>query len=164
MLQVESYTAEMSNYLYIVILAVGFIVKQVMNMKKKETVKPYVPVDPFPVSIPEIKQQKTEPYNYNDLEDDWSHAPEPVYEEQPTYSEKQLKKAIESNNGDLYQAISSLKQKGESSEKEEKVNESERFDEFKIKKEEKNTFAELLGDPENFKNAFVLSEILKRRH
>ena len=38
-----------------------------------------------------------------------------------------------------------------------------RFDEYKIEKKKKNTFADLLDDTENFKKAFVLSQILERK-
>lgn len=38
-----------------------------------------------------------------------------------------------------------------------------RFDEYELKEEKKNMFADLLDDPENFKKAFVLSEIMNRK-
>ena len=38
-----------------------------------------------------------------------------------------------------------------------------RFDEYKLKEEGKNTFADLLDDTENFQKAFVLSQILERK-
>lgn len=38
-----------------------------------------------------------------------------------------------------------------------------RFEEYRITKEGKNNFADLLDDTDNFKNAFVLSQILERK-
>jgi len=160
---VESYNAEMSNYVFIAVMVVVYIVKQVMKMKKKQATKPFVPVDPFPVSIPEVKQEPKS-YEYEEVEDEWAYAPEPTYDNQTKYSEKQLENAIDTSNGDLYEAISKLKSEGETIGLEEKLDDFERFDEFKIKEKKKNNFADLLDDPENFKNAFILSEILNRRH
>ncbi len=38
-----------------------------------------------------------------------------------------------------------------------------RFDDYEIKKEKRNIFADMLDDSESFKKAFVLSEIIKRK-
>ncbi len=163
--QVESYTAGIEGFAYIAIMVVIYIVKQVMKMKKKETIKPFVPQEPVLESIPEIKQE-LDSYHYEevDVDDDWSYAPDPGYDEVPSYSEEQLEKAITESNGDLYAAITKVKEEQEKSEIELKLEEVERFDQFKIKDKSQNTFADLLDDPENFKNAFVLSEILNRKY
>ena len=163
--QVEYYTAGFDGYAYIVIMVVIYIVKQVMKMKKKATVKPFVPMEPVSSSIPEVKQHK-DTYHYDDMEveDDWSYAPDPGYDESPSYSEEQLEKAISESNGDLYAAITQVKEEKEEREIETKLEKVERFDQFKLKDKTKNTFADMLDDPENFKNAFVLSEILKKKY
>lgn len=39
---------------------------------------------------------------------------------------------------------------------------SKRFDNYRVKRKQKNTFADLLDDPKSFRQAFILSEILNR--
>lgn len=41
---------------------------------------------------------------------------------------------------------------------------SNRFEDYKIEEEKKNTFGDLLDDTENFKKAFILSQILEKKY
>lgn len=156
--EVESYTAGIEGYAYIIVMVVIYVIKQVLKMKKKPTVKPYVPETPN--SEPVVKEENR-PVFHEEVSDEWSYAPDLGYDSNED-KEQELERAISESNGDLYNALSKI-QSEKSVEVIDDQQTTERYKEFKLQEKPNNKFADMFNDPDNLKNAFVLSEVLKRK-